>query len=47
MASLMADLYARVSLFRSSRPDFIETPSEKLLGFLEIAIVPVFQAGLH
>ena len=34
-------------LFRSSRPDFIETPPTWPKSPAHIRIVPVFQAGLH
>ena len=34
-------------LFRSSRPDFIETSSFTEVIPMNVIIVPVFQAGLH
>ena len=39
---------AATLLFRSSRPDYIETPkSPAHIRRLLVLIVPVFQAGLH
>jgi len=34
-------------LFRSSRPDFIETPCPDSIYVSHVRIVPVFQTGLH
>ena len=34
-------------LFRSSRPDYIETTLDVILVILTPLIVPVFQTGLH
>ena len=45
--SLVKAAFRGEPLFRSSRPDFIETYFSSKKGVYSKKIVPVFQAGLH
>ena len=45
--SLVKAAFRGEPLFRSSRPDFIETCEGVLIIASRALIVPVFQAGLH
>ena len=45
--SLVKAAFRGEPLFRSSRPDFIETVKRGMNALTNERIVPVFQAGLH